>query len=91
MKLKPTIEIDCKCVSVIEGEGKYKGMLGAIMVKQTNGKLCKVGSGFKDDQRKDFWKHPKKIVKMTVEVKYKELTADGVMREPIFVQVRYDK
>lgn len=91
IKMKPENTMDCKVVKVVLGQGKYANQLGAIEVIQENGKRCFVGSGFSDEQRTDYSKNKKKIEGKVVEIKYQELTEDGIMRFPIFKHIRIDK
>ena len=87
----PTLEtMDCKIINFDEGKGKYEGTLGALVVKQSNGNICRV-SGMTDKQRNIFWNNQDKIIGMYVEVSYQELSNDGNMRFPIFKRLRRDK
>jgi len=52
LKLKQFHDTEVKITAFLDGKGKYKGVLGAIMVKDKDGNTCKIGSGFSDDQRK---------------------------------------
>ena len=36
-------------VELLEGAGKYRQMLGALLVERENGVQCQVGSGFSDE------------------------------------------
>ena len=85
-KVKPTDTLDLLVVGKFEGEGKFKGTLGGLIVKYKNNTV-NVGSGFTDNERNLFYKNPPKII----EVKIKEITKDNSLREPIFVRVRCDK
>lgn len=91
LKLKPVNTLDCKIIGIEEGTGKFKGMLGNLIVVQPNGVKCRVGSGISDELRKDIWTNKRKYIGKIVEVKYQELTPDGVMRFPRFVRMRWDK
>ena len=94
LKWKPEHTLDCIIVDVVEGKGKYKGVMGALMVKQeNNGQLCSVGSGFSDQERIDFFANKQHLVDsgMYVEVTYQELTEKGIMRFPRFKCLRPDK
>lgn len=87
----PTLDtMDCKIIGVTEGKGKYQGTLGALVVKQPNGQVCKV-SGMADSQRNAFWFNKDKIKGLIVEVIYQELSDDGIMRFPVFRRIRKDK
>lgn len=87
IKLKMFYEADVKCVGYELGKGKYAAVVGKLKCVFTNGKPFKVGSGLSDPQRKLFLKDTPKMV----EIKYKELTNDGVPSFPVFVQERGDK
>ena len=100
LKLKPVLDFDGKIEKVIEGTGKYSGMLGAIVVSghTENGQhFCtKIGSGFDEKQRKEYWKEKDKIIGRTVEFECQELTEPNEnnifsARFPIFKCFRLDK
>lgn len=55
-KMKAEAAADLRVVDVIEGTGKYKGMLGALVCETQDGLLrVNVGSGFTDEERITFW------------------------------------
>lgn len=87
MKFKPHTTGDYKVLSVIEGTGKYVGMLGALIV-DVNGMKCGVGTGFDDKQRMELWTNPP--IGQIAEVRYQEKTKDGVLRFPSFLRFRPD-
>lgn len=90
MKLKPMHSADVKCISIYEGEGKYVGQMGGIVVN-FGGKRVSVGSGFSDKQRNIFYSNPTLIVGSIVEILYMEKTPGGSMRHPRFSRIRNDK
>lgn len=90
MKLKPVKDIDTRAVDVYEGKGKYQGQLGGVVV-MFEGKRNRVGGGFSDKQRKDFWANPNLIIGKMIEVHYMEKTDDGNMRHSRFFDFRPDK
>lgn len=90
LKLKETNDVDLRVESLVEGEGKYKGMLGAAIVF-FNGKRVSVGSGFSDEERELFWKEPNRIIKKVIEIRYHQVTPDGSLRHPRYFMVREDK
>lgn len=90
LKYKPVNTLDCVIDGFIEGTGKYKGMLGALEVIQSNGKTCGVGSGFNDEQRREIWQNRKKYKNKTIEIKYQEKTKDEIARFPVFIRMRPD-
>lgn len=91
LKLKPINEMDCKVVGLIEGAGKYEGILGAIEVITEDGERCEVGSGLTDEDRKRFWDDKSLVFGKTVEVEYQEKTPDKKLRFPVFSRLRLDK
>jgi ATP-dependent DNA ligase len=90
MKMKVVEDADLEVFELIEGEGKYQGMLGAAVV-YFNGVRVFVGSGFSDEERRDFWNNPDQIMSKTIEIQYHEVTPDGSLRHPRFIKVRFDK
>ena len=44
------------------------------VTKTDNGYELKIGSGFSDEQRKEFWANKNSIIDRVIEVKYKEIT-----------------
>lgn len=93
-KLKKFHTCDLRVLRVEEGDGRFKDMLGNLIVDYKGFELG-VGSGFSDEQRSYYWNHQDEIVGTIVEISYFEETKnqDGglSMRFPIFLQVRKDK
>lgn len=90
MKLKGEETLDLKIVSMVEGEGKYVGMLGALVVDH-NGVLVNVGTGLSDDDRSLFWSNQSLYINKLVEVQFQEVTPDGSLRHPRYLRMRMDK
>lgn len=90
MKLKNTETADCRVTDIFEGEGKYVGMVGGLVV-DFGGVAVRVGSGLSDKQRMYWWNDPEEVIGRTVEVAYQEKTPDGSMRHPRFKTLRGDK
>ena len=95
LKCKKFFDIDLRCIRIEQGEkGKYKNTLGAIVCRYKDGEV-RVGSGFTEEQRNDYFNNPGKIINEIVTVKYKEATKnkDGSesLQFPVFVCVRQDK
>ena len=95
VKYKSFKESDLKIIDMVEGSGKYKGMLGAFVCEgKVEGHKVKteVGSGFNDEQRKEFWKNKKTMVGTLAEIKYQNLTGDNSsLRFPIFLKFKLDR
>jgi ATP-dependent DNA ligase len=90
MKIKEEVSKDLAVVGMVEGEGKYKGTLGALVVQSRDGTKHQV-SGMTDDQRERWWNSRELIVGQVVEVKAMKELPDGQLREPRFKCIRHDK
>lgn len=75
IKVKKFYTYDLEVVGVEEGDGRNKGTLGALVVRYKDNTV-NVGSGFTDEERKNFWKNREDIIGRVIEVKYKEITTD---------------
>jgi DNA ligase-1 len=94
LKLKEFFNMDLRVVGAEEGNGKFTGMLGALLVQDDEGKIAsKVGSGFVDDDRVELWVEylSGRLTGQIVEVCAQEVTKDGSLRFPTFVGMRWDK
>lgn len=93
MKVKPKETFECRIVGKFEGQGKYVGMLGGwhCEVLDGNHDICgrvKVGGGFLDPERVEFWDRDDsgRIIEVTAQMK----TPDGSLRHPNFLKFRDD-
>lgn len=94
IKFKGELECDLKIVGVEEGTGKYAGMLGAILCESADGVVkVRVGSGFNDDQRKQYWKENvvDKIAAIKYNTRIKNKTGEESLFLPIVLEIRDDK
>jgi len=92
IKIKRFYTMDLPIVEVLEGDGRLKGTLGALVV-QYKDNTVNVGSGFDDGTRVKFWENRESLMGRVVEVKYKEISKDkktGLesLQFPIFVGLR---
>lgn len=92
IKIKKFYSMDLPVIDVVEGDGRLRGTLGALIVRYKNNTV-NVGSGFNDEQRRALWEKRSELIGRIVEVKYKEITKDkknGLesLQFPIFTQVR---
>lgn len=92
IKVKKFYTLDLKVTDVIEGDGRLKGTLGALVVDYKGNKV-NVGTGFSDKQRKEFWENKEDIIDRVIEVKYKEITKNkdtGLesLQFPVFISLR---
>lgn len=93
LKIKFEDTIDAKIIDTVEGEGKYVGMLGSLVV-DVNGASVKVGGGYSDAQRDSFWQDRSNLIGKTLEFKVQKDPKDAidiVARFPVFVRFRDDK
>lgn len=92
IKIKSFKHSDLRIVDVVEGEGKYVGVLGAIIVDYKDNKV-NVGSGFTDEQRKEYWAIKDELIGKIAQIKYKEVSKnkDTVLESlqfPVFEMLR---
>jgi DNA ligase-1 len=85
LKVKKFLDMEVVVTDYEAGKGRHKGRVGALWVRLSNGKECKVGTGLKDQDREN---PPAKGSIITV--KYQETTVDGLLRFPVYVGKRPD-
>lgn len=90
MKIKGEVSFDLPINGFFEGEGKYRGALGGLIV-DFNGVDVRVGGGLTDLQRKKIWANRESYMGRLVEVAGHEVTPDGSIRHPRLVGLRWDK
>jgi len=90
MKIKNVDTHDCSVIGFFEGEGKYVGSLGGIIVDY-HGVPVRVGGGFSDSLRNDIWCSKDKFLGKVAEIHAHEDTKYGSLRHPRFKGWRFDK
>ena len=95
IKVKRFFEKDLRCIKVnIATTGKYKGIMGSITCNYFDNTVD-IGSGFNDEQRKYYAKHPEEIIGKIVSCKYKEETQnkDGgkSLQFPVYMGILIDR
>ena len=94
LKVKVFHTVDLKVTGYGEGEGKYKDMLGYLVVDY-KGNPLRVGSGLSDEERIILFRYADELVGRIVEVSYFEESQneDGKLslRFPVFKGFRDDK
>jgi DNA ligase-1 len=83
LKLKRFNDAEATVIAHTAGKGKYTGMLGALKVKNSDGKIFKVGSGFSDSERK-----APPPVGSIITYKYNGFTKAGIPRFARFWRIR---
>lgn len=88
LKFKPTVTFDLECIGVEEGKGKYKGTLGALLLRFRDGKVVKA-SGMSDKHRAEWWAEPP--IGSIHEIEAMAVSTKGLLREPRWKGQRFDK
>ncbi|MDT8868650.1 DNA ligase [Vibrio fluvialis] len=83
LKLKKHQDAEARVVGYKIGNGKYKGLMGSVLVRTDEGTEFYVGTGFSDEQRLN----PPDIGSL-ITYRYNGLTAEGKPRFARFVRVR---
>ena len=91
MRLKPELTVDVKIVGFIEGTGKYKGTLGALVVQDPDGRRFRVGGGLTDSQRHAIWNNRAGYRGMPAEIVFQRRTNTGSYRHPRVKRFRLDR
>ena len=91
MKLKRGVSFDLEVTDVIESTGKYQNHVGKLVCRFKNGTSILVGTGLIDLERKKYWEDKSLIVGKIIQVNAMAETKNGVLREPTYKGIRYDK
>ena len=83
MKLKRFEDAEATVIAYLPGKGKYKGLLGAILVQNKEGVTFKIGTGFSDQERKN----PPPIGSL-VTYRFTGKTNNNIPRFASFVRIR---
>ena len=86
LKLKPRDDAEATVIDYVAGEGKYRGMVGALVVRDQQGREFRLGSGLTDAQRQT-----PPAIGSEVTYSYNGLTNTGLPRFARFVRVRPDE
>jgi DNA ligase 1 len=83
LKVKTFHDAEARVLEHLEGAGRHKGRLGALLVEMPDGTTFSVGTGFSDAERDS-----PPPVGSTITYRYQELSEAGVPRFPSFVGVQ---
>ena len=83
-KKRPTV--DLICIDTTDGEGKYEGLIGALVLEDSQGRRVKVGSGLSDRDRQ---LDPGLYIDQIFEVEYEQIIDTYI--QPTLVGRRPDK
>ena len=85
LKVKPHEDAEARVVAHVPGQGKYEGMLGALLVETDTGQRFKLGTGFTDAQRRN-----PPAIGAWVTYRFRDVNPSGVPRFASFLRVRED-
>ena len=83
LKVKNFHDAEARVLEHLEGSGRHKGRLGALLVELPDGTKFSVGTGFSDKEREN-----PPAVGSQITFRYQELSEGGVPRFPSYVGVR---
>lgn len=83
-KKRPTV--DLLCINTTEGEGKYEGLIGSLVLIDNTGRIVKVGAGLSDYDRNGLHSY---FIGKVIEIEYEQIIDTYI--QPTFIQVRDDK
>tara|TARA_R100000458_G_scaffold59951_1_gene73208 strand:+ start:28300 stop:29559 length:1260 start_codon:yes stop_codon:yes gene_type:complete len=94
LKYKPVQTIDLEVIGMVEGTGKHKGTLGAVICRYYNSTV-NIGSGFDDVERAAIWDMKEDFNGSIIEVQYQDATTnkngENSLRFPVYLGTRCDK
>lgn len=85
LKYKLYQDAEARVVGYLPGNGKYEGMLGALLVERPDGLQFRIGTGFTDEQRRC----PPPIGSR-VTYAYNGFTVSGIPRFARFIRIRHE-
>jgi DNA ligase-1 len=85
LKVKSFHDAEARVLEHLEGAGRHKGRLGALLVEMPDGTRFSVGTGFSDAEREN-----PPAVGSLITFRYQELSDGGVPRFPSYIGVRDD-
>lgn len=86
LKLKPYLDTEATVLAQLPGKGKYKGMMGALLVEDNAHRRFRIGSGFSDQERRS----PPPIGSI-ITYRYHGKTRNGLPRHASFLRIRSAK
>jgi DNA ligase-1 len=83
LKVKPWLDTEAKVIGHVPGKGKYRGMLGALLLEMPDGRRFHLGSGFSDAVRRN-----PPAIGTQITYRYRELNKNGLPRFASYLRVR---
>lgn len=87
IKRKPRPTYDLLCIDTTEGEGKYEGMIGALVLQDSKGRIVSAGSGLK---YLEVSKPPSYFIGKVIEIEAERVTETTYI-QPVFKCIREKK
>ncbi len=85
-KVKQIVTYESTIREVVAGKGKFTSMMGALVTD-----VCKVGTGFTNEERQYFWDNRVSLIGTVIEISAMEVTESGSLRMPRYFRERFDK
>ena len=86
IKLKGRKTADLLCIDTELGEGKYMGLIGSLVLEDSEGRRVSVGSGLSDSDR---LYHEDYYIGKVIEISYEQIMDTYI--QPTFIRIRDDK
>ena len=83
LKVKSYLDTEAVVIAHIQGKGRNRGRMGALLVELPDATQFKIGTGFSDGQREN-----PPPVGSTITFKYYGLYASGIPKFPSFLRIR---
>ncbi len=83
LKVKPYQDAEAVVIKHIAGKGKFRNMMGALLLEMPDGKRFKIGTGFSDEQRRN-----PPPVGATITYQYRGMSRKGIPRFASFLRIR---
>jgi ATP-dependent DNA ligase len=91
-KKKHRLDFDLKIEDIIEGSGRLKGSMGALVLSDRSGAIVgKVGTGFSDSLRDEIFKNKKSYLGKLVKISSDKPLLPKSIRGPSFIGFTVDK
>jgi DNA ligase-1 len=85
LKVKTHEDAEARVVAHLPGQGKYAGLMGALLVEGADGRRFRIGSGFSDAQRRE-----PPALGSWITYRFRGLHDSGLPRFATFLRVRSD-
>jgi ATP-dependent DNA ligase len=86
IKLKGRHTADLECIGVNAGIGKYLGMIGSLLLRDSDGTEVSVGSGLTDLERNSY---DSVYLGKVIEIQYEQMLDTYI--QPVYIGIRKDK